>query len=876
MFSVIRSQSAAALAPVLPRRTPIPRALVCEACTMGRSLAVCLLWISATAAVAALPSCVRPGAATCADGTLCPDGTACVPRIGEGEGTLCVPPDQVTACDGLVEAATCGDGRRCYPVAAGLVCLDAGCGNGFVDVVPTSSATGPEQCDDGNTVAGDGCAGDCTSTEVCGNGVIDPIHGERCDDSNPLSFDGCSSRCGEEQPTWTALLPPVAQGKFALAYDARRGRVALFAGGSRGPQGVTVPQVDLVEWSTLGWYRPPAPVLRPSPRLDPAMADDVARARMVVFGGESNGTPFGDTWEWDGSTWTLRDVLGPAGRYDAAMAYDAVGRRVVLFGGQGAAGVLSDTWAWNGASWTAVASPSSPPASPVGTRPSLAYDPVTNQLVLATGLEIWILDPAGWRKEGAAPAAGLQLMFDASAGKIVGADVSSQVTLYQHTGATWTAVNTSSLPMSGALVASDPGRGRLVAFGIKSLFGALQSFEWDGTSWVDRTAKVEPDEAASLTQAAAAYDARRGEVVVFGGMLNTTALPGPVASTWAFDGVRWAARTPATSPPARSGAAMGYDEQRDRAVLFGGTDAAGSPLADTWSWDGTTWAASATAGGPASGAGDAIAYDRGRGALVLYDHGTGAAWSWTGTTWTRGPTMPTARAYPAFGYDPVRAQLVMFGGDIDGDALNDTWILDASGWTERTPPTSPPGRERASLTWDAARTRLVLIGGEAREASSVKPRGDAWEWSGTTWQAIPAAPTFRTRHVAVGSFEGGGVTTLLGTADDLITPFGPERLAWGGGATEPSTTRADADGDGQLGCADADSWRVCRPLCVPSDPACPDPAAPPGPHCGDGTCSVLETPQLCPADCGAPPVRCGDFACDPAETATSCPGDCAP
>ena len=49
-----------------------------------------------------------------------------------------------------------------------------------------------EDCDDGNTVRGDGCSADC-SREVCGNGVLDP--NEQCDDGNTVDGDGCTATC---------------------------------------------------------------------------------------------------------------------------------------------------------------------------------------------------------------------------------------------------------------------------------------------------------------------------------------------------------------------------------------------------------------------------------------------------------------------------------------------------------------------------------------------------------------------------------------------------------------------------------------------------------------------------------------------------------
>lgn len=61
------------------------------------------------------------------------------------------------------------------------------CGNGMLE--------GYEECDDGNTVDGDGCTRHC-AREVCGNGVLDP--GEECDDGNTNLGDGCSPTCRVE------------------------------------------------------------------------------------------------------------------------------------------------------------------------------------------------------------------------------------------------------------------------------------------------------------------------------------------------------------------------------------------------------------------------------------------------------------------------------------------------------------------------------------------------------------------------------------------------------------------------------------------------------------------------------------------------------
>jgi hypothetical protein len=61
----------------------------------------------------------------------------------------------------------------------------------------------------------------------------------------------------------------------------------------------------------------------PSARCGTAMAYDLARGRMVLFGGGDHLAQQSDTWEWDGTTWTLIPTpLGPPARWRHVMAYD--------------------------------------------------------------------------------------------------------------------------------------------------------------------------------------------------------------------------------------------------------------------------------------------------------------------------------------------------------------------------------------------------------------------------------------------------------------------------------------------------------------------------------------------------------------------------
>ena len=56
----------------------------------------------------------------------------------------------------------------------------------------------------------------------------------------------------------------------------------------------------------------------------------------------------GDTWEWDGATWTQAATTGPWARGGVpSIAFDTVREKTVLFGGWGASGALDDVWEWN-------------------------------------------------------------------------------------------------------------------------------------------------------------------------------------------------------------------------------------------------------------------------------------------------------------------------------------------------------------------------------------------------------------------------------------------------------------------------------------------------------------------------------------------------
>jgi hypothetical protein len=110
-----------------------------------------------------------------------------------------------------------------------------------------------------------------------------------------------------------------------------------------------------------------------------------------LFGGDSAAGNLGDTWTWDGITWTQQTPsMSPSPRGLSSIAWDNSVRRVVLFGGNSGPGQnLFDTWIWNGATWLELI----PDAVPVGRFAApMDFDYVTRGLVLFGGFGTTTLD----------------------------------------------------------------------------------------------------------------------------------------------------------------------------------------------------------------------------------------------------------------------------------------------------------------------------------------------------------------------------------------------------------------------------------------------------------------------------------------------------
>jgi len=156
-------------------------------------------------------------------------------------------------------------------------------------------------------------------------------------------------------------------------------------------------------------------------------------------------------------------------------------------------------------------------------------------------------------------------------------------------------------------------------------------------------------------------------------------------------------------------------------------------------------------------------------------------WLWDGSNWTQASpqTSPIARSNFAMTFDSARGQAVLFGGFPNGPHyLGDTWVWDGSTWSEESPLASPSAREYHAMAYDSSHKQSVLFGG----SDSTGALADTWVWDGTNWTQ---------EHPEASPLPRAGEGLAYDSAHNLVVLFGgaPVRLTdtwtWFGGAPAP-------------------------------------------------------------------------------------------
>jgi hypothetical protein len=234
--------------------------------------------------------------------------------------------------------------------------------------------------------------------------------------------------------------------------------------------------------------------------------------------------------------------------------------------------------------------------------------------------------------------------------------------------------------------------------------------------------------------AASAFDAVRGKLVIYGGITSGVS-PQQLADTWTWDGVSWTLENPPSSPSLDGSQApptMTYDQAEGRAVMFGGT------TDKTWTWDGSNWQRMAPTTNPTLSYGaSTMTYDASQHRVLLfmwvgpYPAGeTNQTWAWDGADWTlvaTGSPNGHGSAYAAMAYHPATMKTVFFGHASDSPL---TWLFDGKAWTRSVTTTGPP-KGGVNLPGPGA---FSMVGDEAHGTIVMYNLGDTWTWNGTSWK----------------------------------------------------------------------------------------------------------------------------------------------
>lgn len=572
-----------------------------------------------------------------------------------------------------------------------------------------------------------------------------------------------------DDSTWTALsptgAPPGPRSSPVAIYDSPRDRLVFFGGldGSGDPKNdVWALALGSPAWSQLSVSGTP-----PSLRVGSSAIYDPSRQRLVLFAGGTGAPNLNDTWALtlSGSpTWTLLAPANPPqGRQFHTAVYDPIGDRMLVFGGSSGP-ILSGTWALSLSATQAWI-----PLSGTRRRGHVALlDDWRRRIVVFGGEDgtalndVWELDLASLPS--------------------------------------WTKLTPSGTPPAPRTFHAgvyDPVRDRMVIFGGRDTapMNDVWELSFSGTlAWRQLLPMGSPP--AARIDHGAVYDPLRHRMIVFGGV---DAGGNPFNDVWALSlsgTPTWTQLFPTgTAPAGRGAAAVVYDPTRDRVVIFGGYDRQLLALNDCWELrlsPQPTWSRLTPGGStPLARLGSAMIYDGQRDRLVLFG-GTDLI-SYYGDTWEMNlfgvPTWnqivpagvtPLQRSDHKAIYDADEDRMILFAGiGIGGGHLNDTWELRflpvvavdptrpnrAHVWPVAPNPSRGPTRfEFESPEASEARVAIFDLGGRlVREVTSgpVPAGRHAAAWDGRSSAGAPVAPGIYFYRITVGAAREDGKLVIV-------------------------------------------------------------------------------------------------------------------
>jgi N-acetylneuraminic acid mutarotase len=513
--------------------------------------------------------------------------------------------------------------------------------------------------------------------------------------------------------------------------------------------------------------------LSPAPREGFSVAWDPTEARLLLFGGYSRDGYLDDLWSYRLDIgWTRLNPSGPSppGRLRQSAAWDSWAQRLLVFGGY-RDGPLDDLWSYRSAdnAWTRL--------SPVGALPpprdrhSATWDDAHGRMLVFGGTrgaplaDLWSYDPAVNRWTELLPKG------------------DRPPTHFDH-GAAW-----------------EPTGSRMLVFGG---YGARAADElWTYESALGSWRKLRPWGSPPPARGAFSviWDASSARMLVVSEFLG-----GRANDLWAYRPASngWTQPMPMSPfPSARQQHSAVWDERDGAMLLFGGYRSGTAFLDDLWSYRPVTrsWVPLAPTGPrPSARGGHSAVWDPSANQMLVFggyglDGYRSDLWSYRPdtNTWEElmvGGERPPPREEHAAVWDTTNGQMLLYGGDRDGRAIDDLWAYRpaTNSWVELAPDGPwPAARFRHTAVWDAAGGQMLVFagygggfpGGYLNDVWSYRPSADAW----TRLAGPEDAPPPRSRHIAVWDHEGDRLLIAGGFAGGIdyladLWIFSPADGSW--------------------------------------------------------------------------------------------------
>lgn len=613
---------------------------------------------------------------------------------------------------------------------------------------------------------------------------LDPVHKPTPREAPAMAFDSSRGRTvlfggmGADNETWEwdgsdwtmmdSIDKPSVRFGHAMTYDSIRGKTVLFGGAYDGPC-----SDETWEWDGINWKLIETTV-KPLSRAFQGMVFDSSSGKTIMFGGGSQDGIYDDTWEYDGSNWTqIVNGTTPPARYSHSLSYDSKRKKIIMFGGDPDTGeYLNDIWEWNGEDWNKLNTLNNPPER---MGHSMNYINTYDRFIMIYGEgdsgythDIWEFNRENITWSDITPSeinpserrAGHSMVYDINKGVslLFGGERGSLV--YNDTWA-WNGINWNKLtegtpPLRyGHSMAYNTVSGSTILFGGYDYFEHPSGYfyddtwEWNGTSWTQKNPVSKP---STRYYHSMTYDVLRNIVVLFGGTGNSMSNQ----ETWEWNGTDWVQRTgntctgtncyicsESTCPSHYSDAAMVYDKERKKTVLFGGRNYDGSND-ETWEWDGVIWNKLNPENKPSARSSHAMTYDASRERVMLFGGqrpGSGhqysdELWEWNGINWSlQNPVKrPLPRKGHAMSYDLTRNKVVLLGGSPGSD---ETWEWDA-GFNDKPVQIVNIAFDSSGITDLNIQSLSVLFnaGGYGEFSNSTKTGVDLLVWRDNHWAKV--------------------------------------------------------------------------------------------------------------------------------------------